>query len=938
MAAAEIAVDNIVSRVVRKVNDVLTQDWALLNKKERRMLKWLRTELSDMQEFIQHLERSDSSQLEYFEGKIKDVALQTERIIDTFIKSVERRRRRELNIFRCFDDKIEKQLKQASITDSIEDISDEIMKYESRPGSLSEYQLDRRGEVWPWQPRIIFGFDGDVETLKDKLLSVSDEDPRCIISIVGIAGTGKTALATLIRNNEDIRDGFKHIVWVAASPSHTVEEMLEEISKAATQIMGSQQDTSLEALASKKNLIVVDGVATPRVFDALTEKIADKSTEDSFLLTTHNANIIPQQDAGTTRSSFVHHLKLLDDEDSWILFKTELKVHRDVQMEPEMTDLGKKIVAKCGGLPSQILDLSKFFSDKDVTKEEWLRLQEQWLRDQGQGQGQNPWSETLNAIVSDFNLPSYESHLKCLSYFKLFPANFGIPARRLVALWVAGDVVPHREEEQEPPEQVAERYLEELIDLNLVQIAKRKPNGKVKTCRLPNALRELLLSEAPENSRILQVADCLDENDIWYNHIHGNTATTSDSVSLREHYKDVLSFLSFDAREGSRPGQEICNFLNLCILSDCLLQLQVLDLEGVFKPKLPENIARLTGLRYLGLRWTYLESLPSSISKLLKLQTLDLKHTYIHTLTSSIWKMELRHLFLSETYRTRFPPKPICAGDSLSDLQTLWGLFVDEETPVKGGLDKLVNIRKLGITWQSMSPQQKATKSQKPTGVDLLVGVLGSLDRILGSNLVDVIAQKRTMESQVDAVVDWIVKLTNLESLRLKSRDEEGRPWNLPLKSLKNHKKLIDMHLLGILSHSSILSEFPTSLVELTLSHSKLEDDPMQILKDLPELRSLSLCAESYVGEKLVCNSQSFPQLYVLKVWKLEQLKEWKIEQKALGSLRQLEIRSCPCMTKLPDGLKHVKTLLDLKLTNMSKEIKTEDHDIPPYCEILVQN
>lgn len=216
MAAAEIAVDNIVSRVVRKVNDVLTQDWALLNKKERRMLKWLRTELSDMQEFIQHLERSDSSQLEYFEGKIKDVALQTERIIDTFIKSVERRRRRELNIFRCFDDKIEKQLKQASITDSIEDISDEIMKYESRPGSLSEYQLDRRGEVWPWQPRIIFGFDGDVETLKDKLLSVSDEDPRCIISIVGIAGTGKTALATLIRNNEDIRDGFKHIICVAA--------------------------------------------------------------------------------------------------------------------------------------------------------------------------------------------------------------------------------------------------------------------------------------------------------------------------------------------------------------------------------------------------------------------------------------------------------------------------------------------------------------------------------------------------------------------------------------------------------------------------------------------------------------------------------------------------------------------------------------------------
>ncbi|MCI73746.1 disease resistance protein, partial [Trifolium medium] len=53
-----------------------------------------------------------------------------------------------------------------------------------------------------------------------------------------------------------------------------------------------------------------------------------------------------------------------------------------------------------------------------------------------------------------------------------------------------------------------------------------------------------------------------------------------------------------------------------------------LDLERVYKPKLPNCIARLSRLRYLGLRWTYLESLPSSISKLLKLQTLDLKHTY----------------------------------------------------------------------------------------------------------------------------------------------------------------------------------------------------------------------------------------------------------------------------------------------------------------------
>jgi hypothetical protein len=260
--------------------------------------------------------------------------------------------------------------------------------------------------------------------------------------------------------------------------------------------------------------------------------------------------------------------------------------------------------------------------------------------------------------------------------------------------------------------------------------------------------------------------------------------------------------------------------------------------------------------------------------------------------------MELRHLFLSETYRTKFPPQP--KDNSLSDLQTLWGLFVDEETPVKDGLDKLVNITKLGLACQSMSQNQQA------------------------------------MIAQLETVADWIKKLKHLQSLRLKSRDEEGRPWDLHLKSFENNVNLTDMYLLGSLSSSSVLlSQFPKSLVELTLSHSKLQDDPMKLLKFFPKLQILCLLAESYTGITMVCESQSFPQLHVLKLWVLEQLQEWKIEHGALPCLRQLEIRSCRNLQRLPDGLKHVNTLLELKLTNMPEEINTEPDNIPPNCQVV---
>ncbi|CAJ2629356.1 unnamed protein product [Trifolium pratense] len=757
----------------------------------------------------------------------------------------------------------------------------------------------------------VVGFDDDTQVLMAELLS--DEKHRCITWIVGIGGTGKTTLAKLIFEDNTVVAHFQRRLWVSLPSDCTTNQLIAEIGKEAAKQIAVEEgeilstDYILETLARAKYLVVVDGIKeTSQVYlDTLNRVIPDMSTGSRVLFTTRNANVAQH----ATSTVFVHPLQLLDDETSWRLFTRHFKANIPPESEKELLKVEKEIVMKCGGLPSQILKMSDLLSHRNVMHEEWLSMLggQQFSEDQIQS-----WSETLDTINT--NLPSYLR--RCLFYFLQFPAEFAIPVRRLVVLWVAENLVHRTEDDEVPLELVAEKYLTELIDQNMVQVAKRKRNGKVKTCRLPSALRQLWLTKAnesrflqghrsamdsnadPKMSIIRRVADHLDKNDIWNDHIHGDI---TDPTSLPTYYKDVLSFISFDTQEGSKPGQQVGNFLKGCISSDCFLLLRVLDLERVYKPNLPNRIARLSRLRYLGLRWTYLESLPSSISKLLKLQTLDLKHTYIHTLPTSIWKMELRHLFLSETYRTKFPPQP--KGNSLSDLQTLWGLFVDEESPVKDGLDRLVNITKLGLACQSMSLNQEA------------------------------------MIAQLEAVADWITTLEYLQSLRLKSRDEEGQPWILHLKSFEKNVNLTDMYLLGSLSSSSLpLSQFPLSLIDLTLSHSKLQDDPMKLLKDFPNLRTLCLLAESYMGTTMVCESQSFPRLQLLKLWVLEQLEEWTLEPGALPCLRQLEIRSCPRLILLPDGLKHVNTLLELKLTNMPMDIIVEVHNIPPNCQVVQTN
>ncbi|XP_037491471.1 disease resistance protein RPM1-like [Jatropha curcas] len=459
--------------------------------------------------------------------------------------------------------------------------------------------------------------------------------------------------------------------------------------------------------------------------------------------------------------------------------------------------------------PSVIVKLAELLSHREATLEEWSTALDQLNQDE------EPWSTVLEEINK--YLPLYLR--QCLFYFGLFPVGYKVPARRLMALWVA-EGLGHQKNGDNSPEDAAEACLRELISYNMVQVTERKPNGKVKTCSLPEALRVHWLAKAKEanflrghnenNCAIRRVADHLDRKDPIFEHIHGNNTTSLDSC-----YRDTVTFISFDTREGSRAGQDIGNFLDRCISSKCFHFLWVLDLENVYKPKLPKAVGQLFHLRYLGLRSTYLEMLP--MFKLLNLQTLDLKRTCIDTLPTSIWKMQkLRHLFLDESFCSSFfPPQE---PNSLMDLQTFWGVFIDENSPVNDGLDSLLGIRKLALKCKLSVPSQKAA-----------------------------------MSLQLFNIADWVVNLKHLQSLRLKSFDESGQPWDLHLQALSGNAELSDKYLVGKLKNQDLISKFPQSLTELTLSASGLIDDPMQqcsTVTRLPNLRMLRLFSDHFQERK----------------------------------------------------------------------------------------
>ncbi|RVW58041.1 putative disease resistance protein [Vitis vinifera] len=545
-------------------------------------------------------------------------------------------------------------------------------------------------------------------------------------------------------------------------------------------------------LKGKRYLIVLEDASRVNFLNELVRTLPDASNGSKMILTTRSMRL-PSK---LQRASVHHAVQLRGDNESWALFTHSLKVNISQEL-------------------------------KDATIEEWSSALQQLNQEQ-----QQLWSYTLSRINEDLPLGLVQA-----------------------------------EDENETPEDVADRYLITLIGKGMVRVTKNKLNGNVKSCLLPDALRRYWSSKALQatflqvgtntksesslgTGMIRRLTDHLDKGDVSFDHIHGDRKTISASVQPL--YREVVSFLSFDTQEGSKPGEDIGNFLHRCISSSCLLLLRVLDLENVFKPKFPEALGKLTRLRYLGLRSTFLDVLPSFVNKLQSLQALDVM------------------------------PQP--SVGSSSTLRVLVGLFVDEETPVTDGLDQFINLRKLGLTCHLPSSQQ-------------------------------------------EAVVEWVQKLNNLESLRLKSIDEENQFWDLDLKPLAHHVNLSCLYLLGRLKNPSVGSKFPHSLIELTLSGSELEEDPMQTLDKLPNLKVLRFLANSYLGKNMGCSSGGFPQLQVLKLWKLEQLEEWNVDEGALQALWDLDIRSCKRLKMLPEALRH-RARLKLKLTDMCSQFASwkEDH------------
>lgn len=734
----------------------------------------------------------------------------------------------------------------------------------------------------------LVGVDENREILHEWL--AGDELQREVIVLHGMGGLGKTALAANVYKNQ--REKFECHAWISISQTYSIKDILkcliielfrDDQTNAPSNIenMGIEglQDELKMFLRDRRYLVILDDVWAPEAVNHLLMALVPNHKGSRVLVTTRNDDVahlvLPEKRITLER---------LTNNESWELFcKTAFPRAKTYGCPSELTQLAAQIVNKCNGIPLAIVSVGRLLFVRDKNKKEFRRIHNQL-----------EWELINNPSLQHVRNILYLSYIylptnlkSCFLYCSLYPEDYLFKRKKLMQLWIAEGFIEKRG--IRTMEEVAEKYINELVQWNMLQLVERNSLGRIKSFRMHDIIRELAVDLCRRECFGVTYSDedkyggSLEEKNGRRMVIHRLNNHSSQAISSANHLRTLIAF------DNRMPSY------NLLTLATKCKYMSVLELSGLPIEKVPRAIGGLYNLQHLGLRNSKVKLLPDCIERLTNLVTLDLQGSKIQELPRGIVKLKkLRHLF-AERVSDKYWRKFRCRSG----------------VPTPRGLEEMRELHTL---------QAVEVRGERS------VWCLGALRQIRSIRIWGV---KR---SYCECLCESLRKMEFLSNLSITASDEEEILHLNDLNPLPPNLETLSLG--GRLAQADLLLGAATAdgqnhpLCSVLLYWSQQEEDPLESLSRWSNLTKLVL-TRAYVGVQLVFLQGWFPSLKELSLRDMPHLTQLNIHQGTMTSLQQLRLVNLRRMTEVPLGIEFLVTTLNYLAF---REITADFFKVLRYC------
>ncbi|CAN6696701.1 unnamed protein product [Malus baccata var. baccata] len=758
-----------------------------------------------------------------------------------------------------------------------------------------------------------YGRDKDKEKLKTLLLLSDNESSSnfVVVPIVGMGGVGKTTLAQLLYNDEQVKEHFDIHAWVCVSEQYdalrVIKTLIEQITEKSCDIsdMNSLEIRPKEQARDISDMNSFEIRLREPVRREQVRDISDMNTLEirlreqvrgkTFLFVLDDLWNESYDDWGRLRTLFtygakgskvivttrsrrvasivqntipIHDLEKLSDDDCWLLLAKHAFRNENSSAHPDLEEVGKKIAHKCNGLPLASKTLGGLLGC-NLDYKEWNYILDSNLWDLPHTNSVLP-----SLRLSYHYLPTYLK--RCFAYCSIFPKGYEFEKENVILLWVAEGLIPQTESGN-TLEEVGERYFDELLLRSLFQ----RPRLDQPRFTMHDLIHDLTMLVSGEFCFRLDLEHSNEacKRVRHFSYVRGKFDTSSkfrplDGVKYLHTFFPV-SLTPYDTRDDKV-------YVSNKVQDDFLPTQKYLRVISLSRYQnithLPDSIGNHIHLRYIDLSYTAIEKLPDSVCTLYNLQTLLLLGcSSLFELPANMRKLiHLRHL---DIRGTDINEMPVHMG-RLKSLRTLTTFVLGKSTG--SNIGELRELSHLGGKISILNLQN----------------VVGAIDALL--------KDKKDLK---EVELAWVPNVSN-DSVKERYVLERLQPSvNLAKLTIRCYGGSSFPNWVGDSSFSNL------QVMRLSYSGNCSSLPPVGQLPALKELYVERMKSVVSVGVELYGGNQTFQSLEKLEFSYMPEWEEWLPspsggESPNFPRLKELRLFGCPKLRgNLPTHLPSLKTL-----------------------------